>query len=203
LKSQAVDELLLPFFRAANSVLGSMGRNPTLYWGDMAPMIEARLSESAQEAEVRTTDSIARARRGYEERFSGMDEGTREAVVEAIVGTYAPEKYEQALEPCPACQNMCLLSGSYDVRWEPEVDVDGGEAYVSGAYPVVSFRPGHLECRVCGLELDGEEELQAAGFPEEWDLDEDVDPKDFPLDDEWAYSFLLERSQRPDALLSR
>lgn len=56
---------------------------------------------------------------------------------------------------------------------------DEGEPFATGAYPVVTFFPTWLECRICGLKLRYEE-LGAAGIPDSWQLDQnDVDPDDF------------------------
>jgi hypothetical protein len=42
----------------------------------------------------------------------------------------------------------------------------------------VTIFPRRLECRACGLRLEGEVELAAADVPSSWKL-EDVDPDDF------------------------
>jgi hypothetical protein len=46
-----------------------------------------------------------------------------------------------------------------------------------GAYVTVTLHPSYLHCRICQLELSGEDELQAAGVPSSWGLD--VDQSDF------------------------
>jgi hypothetical protein len=56
------------------------------------------------------------------------------------------------------------------VRWEEEY----GDDYSF----VATFVPGGLRCRACDLELDGEDELRAAGVESSWDV-EDADPADF------------------------
>jgi hypothetical protein len=46
-----------------------------------------------------------------------------------------------------------------------------------GAYPVVTFSPGQLECRFCGLKLDGEEEWPRRAYPRRGR--DNVNPSDF------------------------
>jgi hypothetical protein len=85
----------------------------------------------------------------------------------------------------PACASVLSFDGlgtalpfrSYgrrhserDTRWEPE---DEYSASLIG-----TFVPGYLRCRVCDLELDGEDELRIAGVPDSWELDY-VNPGDF------------------------
>jgi hypothetical protein len=76
-----------------------------------------------------------------------------------------------------ACASSRLTSTSRHRRHDWE-DVDS-EPFAAGAYPVVTVYPHRLECRVCGLQLTGEE-LTAAGIPDSSQLDQnDVDPDDF------------------------
>ncbi len=52
---------------------------------------------------------------------------------------------------------------------EVDYDRDGNP---ENAWPVLTFFAGGLECEVCGLELDGEEELQAAQLELSWQNEE-------------------------------
>ena len=49
---------------------------------------------------------------------------------------------------------------------------------------MVTYSPSYFHCRVCDLELDGEEQLTAAGIEKSWTID-DADPADFSEDDDW------------------
>jgi hypothetical protein len=97
-----------------------------------------------------------------------------------------PEKYEQDLYDCPACGTMALVHGSHDFDWEPDWEMgDDGLPWSPGAALTVTFRPGTLECRACGLVLDGQDQLMAAEVPESWEI-EDADPRDFnEPEEEW------------------
>jgi hypothetical protein len=126
---------------------------------------------------------LAAARLLFEDRYGRLDAEVRSAVLAGIEDSYNPTKYDDDLVDCPACTGRAITHGSYDVTWEPDWDYADGESYIAGAYPVVTYAPGYLKCNVCGLELDGEDQLRAAGIADSWQL-EDVDPADFYEADE-------------------
>jgi hypothetical protein len=86
-------------------------------------------------------------------------------------------RYKQQEIDCPACETTVVVDGDYDTEWEYE-DEDGPAI-------VVTFYPGHLWCRACDLELDGEDQMNAADLTP-WQLD-DADEADFYADlyDDW------------------
>jgi hypothetical protein len=101
-----------------------------------------------------------------------MEPDMRRAVLSAIEGGYQLENWEQDLVDCPACGNPALASGTYEVNWDVDVDHDDfGQPFLVGAEPTVTFFAGHLECRACGLGLDGLEELRAAGLASSWEME--------------------------------
>jgi len=54
------------------------------------------------------------------------------------------------------------------------------DVWENEAYPEVTFYPADLRCHVCGLALNGSDELEAAEFPLDWLIpQEEVDPSDF------------------------
>ena len=70
---------------------------------------------------------------------------------------------EALLWECPACgTEAALLQG--DNSLEVDVDVDHREGIIVAAGHYVEFQAGYLECLACGLELDGQEALEAAGI---------------------------------------
>jgi len=180
----ADEAALVPFIRACDHLLSNVpGGDRERMWGEFLPIVDARLSDSAKAAELLVADALASARLSFQARYSSLDEAVRDGVVSGIENSYDVTKYEQSAVDCPACTRTALTTGSYEVDWEADWDVEGGEAYVAGAYPVVTYSPGNLDCRVCGLELDGEEQLSAAGVPASWTLD-DADAADFYEPDE-------------------
>jgi hypothetical protein len=177
---------LVPFLKACETFLKEAGEPRDRFWGDAySTMVMTRISDSVKEAEVRAADAIASAKAAFDSRFAGQDTAVKSAIIKAIEASYDAEKYDEQLVDCPACYSTAILHGSTDVRWEAEYDYDGHEAYAVGVAPIVTFYAGHLNCRVCGLELDAEDELAAADVELSWDLD-DVDPQDWvPYDEDW------------------
>lgn len=186
LTSKAQDRILVPFITACDLLLDDMEASRDDFWGEYVELVDTHRAESVKAAEVEAAEAITRARMAFAERFTELDEPTRKAILTAIVEGYAPEKYEQDLYECPACGTMALVHGSHDIDWEPEWEIgDDGEPWSPGASLVVTFRPGTLECRACGLVLDGQDQLMAAEVPKSWEI-EDADPRDFyEPDEEW------------------
>jgi hypothetical protein len=179
-----VGVMLRPFLRACDHLLTAMDVDRDDFFGEFVGVADAQIKESTEDAERRVAEALASARLAFKERWLSLDEPARTSALASVEATYSPIKYEEDIVTCPACREPALVGGTYEVDWEADWDVEGsrGPAYIAGVYPVVKFSPGYLGCRVCGLELDGEEELAAAGIAESWMLD-DVDPRDFANDD--------------------
>ncbi len=188
LEPGAEDAALVPFIKACDHLLLSVpGGDRARIWGELVSIVDARLSDSAKAAELVVADALASARLAFDTRYASLDDAVRDGVLSSIENSYDVTKYEEDVVDCPACGRRSLTHGSYEVDWEADWDVEGGEGYVAGVYPVVTYSPGYLYCRVCGLELDGEEQLSAAGVPTSWTL-EDADAADFyepDEDDDW------------------
>jgi hypothetical protein len=112
----------------------------------------------------------------------------RATVLSSIAASYPKEtlglaRYQKQEAECPACHTVVLVDGDYSVEWEEEADY-GEEWYIADVIPVVTFYPGHLRCRACDLELNGDDEMNAADLTS-WQI-EDVDFDDFY--DEWESS---------------
>jgi hypothetical protein len=180
----AIEATTDAWLRACQALLDYAGRDTDDFWGELLPVVQVRLTKSAQEASRRATDKITSARLVFEGKVDALDRDVRAALVLAIEGSYVVEPYEQQLRVCPACGTLSLITGTVDVDWEPDWDFADGESYIAGAYPAVTFYPSSLECRACGLALSGDGELVAAGVERSWKLD-DVDPDDFRPEPDW------------------
>ena len=176
------NRFLLPFLQAGDLVVAAIKTKARAdLWGDYLEMVDAYLAESEEAIKAETVEAIVVARHTFETRYGDMESAVRDGVIKAIEAGYEPQKYEQDLIDCPACGHTALATGANRVDWEADWDVEGGEGYISGVYPTVTFIPGTVECRVCRLVLDPEDAVQAAGVPESWQF-EDVDPEDFYVD---------------------
>lgn len=177
--SESVDRSLVAFLRACRQVLGEAGWDEEEFWGEFQEMFTTRLSESSEAAAVRASEAITSARLRFQETYGHLDDEAQSIIARTIEASYALKGYEEQLVECPACGNQAFVSGRTDVDWEVDWETDEfGEPYASGASPTVTFFPGYLHCKVCGLELDGEDEIANASLDESWQL-EDVDPADF------------------------
>jgi hypothetical protein len=176
---QAAKQTLTPFLKASDHLLSYIRADKPAHWGDLQDLVTARLSDSIKESEVRAMEAVTSAKVEFGRRFGGIADTTlRDGLLKSIESTYSPAKYEEQLVDCPSCGRLALVSGAYEVEWEPDYDYADGESFIAGVYPVVTFYPGHLSCRVCELELDGEDELETAGIKKSWEL-EDIDSRDF------------------------
>lgn len=177
------------FLRATGLLMADLGQSAEEFWGPSADVVRVWSKESADEGELAAEHAIALAKSKFKELVESLPTAGAEAILQAFEAGYAQRpKYETDFVQCPACGRSALVSGSYDFDWEPDWDQEDGRAFVAGVYPVVRLHPGHLQCNVCKLELDGEDQLHAAGISGPWEI-EDVDVLDFIDDDsEWELS---------------
>jgi len=138
-------------------------------------LVATHLDKSLAEVNRVIADRIARARTEYEHKYGTLDDVHVQSIVRSVEGAYGAEGYENQLAECPACGNLGMLSGGFDVDWEADFDRDGTP---TGAYPIVTLTPSTFDCHHCNLELNGAGELKAAGFGDQINI-EDVDPSDF------------------------
>src|SRR5438309_2029939 len=80
------------------------------------------LEENVEGARLRVETALAIARREFERRFGALDDPTREAMLRVIEAGYAPEKYDEQLLDCPACDTPALVLGSVKVEMDEDWD---------------------------------------------------------------------------------
>jgi hypothetical protein len=174
------ERALVPFLKACDALLGPLGLARGHFWKDLTELVETRISEAAQAADIRATEALAAARLRFKSRYAEIEDEMRNAMLKLVEEGYQVEEYEQDLIDCPACGRRAQVVGSTEVvDWKPDYDRDDfGDTYIVGMYPTVMFYPARLECHCCGLRLDGEDELRSARIERSWQL-EDVDPAAF------------------------
>jgi hypothetical protein len=163
----------VPFLRAMGVLLDDLDLDPSDFWGDFAALVEATVREHVAEAEVRLEAALVAARREFARRYAGLEESEQRVVIKSIEATYLPTQYEEETCVCPACGHEALLQGETETEWVMEEDGD--------ASFLAHFVGYILNCRVCGLEIDGDE-LERAEV--EVDFDIEADPADFYDPDE-------------------
>lgn len=175
--------MLVPYLRASRQLLGEGGYDEDQYWGEFKKVVDLRVAKQTEAAIARAQEAMTAALLRFQQKYGHLGEDVQPAVLRAIEESYSPAKYDEQLVGCPVCPTVGLAWGSTEVEWQADWDYADGESYIAGGYPEVTFFPGGFVCRACELELDGEEELAAAGIETSWEL-EDVDAADF-YDDEY------------------
>jgi hypothetical protein len=182
--------LLVPYIDAMRIMGEALGVNFDEMFADYSELAKEVLEQSIEEAQVRVTAKIARAKQVFAERYGDMQgEGLR-TVIRAVEATYGLMRYDEELSVCPACGYTAKLIGHHSLRdWEYDSDEEGN---VSSRSAIVDLYVEELGCAVCGLELQGDDELSAAGMPTTIELEdvdsedfEQNDPEDYDHDDDW------------------
>jgi hypothetical protein len=179
--SSDAEDALIPYLKASERLRDALDLDREEYWGEFVELVDSALEENVKRARLRVETALPVARNEFERRFGALDDTTRAAMLSVIESGYKLEKYEEQLLECPACETQGVVYGSLKLDYEPDYDRDG---FVDNASLIVTFVPSSFWCAACGLELDGREELDAAGIEEPWVL-EDVDEADFAEDHEW------------------
>lgn len=138
-----------------DALLPSVGMSRSEYWGESAEMVEdhSRRRLSAIEASFRRKVEAAKSR--YRRIVEPMNRPERSSYIAALTPTDPSDAFDEVPVNCPACGQKGVLGGYPDPQWEADWDVEGGEAYVSGAYvKAIEVHGTSFSCRVCGLSLD-------------------------------------------------
>jgi hypothetical protein len=165
------------FFRAINGLLTI---DPEKFWAPHAEMVATLLNQEGESVAQAVAIKIAKAR-VQADRLRGLPQF--EAVVVASSAKAAAEETDDVLlYECPACgERTATVVGDN----EPVVDWDGDDWASTGGVELV---PRELRCSLCGLVLDGSDELSAASIPDaianprldpgdlygDWEPDEDL-----------------------------
>lgn len=139
------------------------------------------IDDSSREIEKILTIKIARAKRVFDEKFGELEVKTVDEIAETIRQSYTLYEYYDEYETCPACSNTGLSSGTYEVEWE-QADWDNATPE-----PIVRLNVERFICKICGLFLDGRDEIIAAKLQDKITI-ENVDVK-FLLEMGYNYEY--------------
>lgn len=179
--SSSVQPFVLPFLKASEQVREALALDRDDYWGEYIALADSTLREHVAAAELKAAAAVGAAKAAFSERFGGLDHASRWAAIEAL----EPDTffgYEEQSATCPACGSAALASGTVETEWRYEEDGHDGFIPTLDA----TFFAETLRCAICGLTLDDDDELRAAGVELSWSID--VDPEDFieePDEDYW------------------
>lgn len=134
------------------------------FWDPHSDLVRVTLDETTAIVARHVAEKLGAAAATYRRRFSSLDEHQRSSLVHLAEGDAARRQSDESLlRECPACgMDAALLHGENAV--EVDIDVDHREGVIVGTGHYVEFRADSLDCLACALELDGQEELEAAGY---------------------------------------
>jgi predicted RNA-binding Zn-ribbon protein involved in translation (DUF1610 family) len=163
--------------RAAELLLPKLTRTPADFWGNFHGAIMGRLDRRSTAISNRVADKLASSKERWEQLQSRLGESAAEALQHAAANVKLDE--DQELLACPVCGTEGVASGSVEVQEEPEADHDGDYWYISGVSLIPIMHVDTFRCPVCGLYLEGEEELKVADIDTELHSDRTIDPRDY------------------------
>lgn len=185
------DEVAQLAIRGASEILRLMDRSFEEFFADWATPARALLDEHATKVHRIVQLRLSRARDAFAQRFAGLTDQERRAELAALdVHPSTAHDDSKSAIACPACEQPGVLSGTNDIWFEADYDVADGDEYISGVSTTVVLIPDGFSCPVCGLRLQGSEQLVEAA------LDETVELREAFEEDVEAYYTDLQASSR-------
>lgn len=140
--------------KAISAMLEHLEISEHAFWGRFTSSVNIAVDEQRSEIERDVEIRIKQARHLFEDRFAGLPEGMKERALqipEDIVSGLSMSTGDTLLITistlkCPACGEDA------NITMTP----------ISASSTGATVRPDHLSCRVCGLELNGPEEIRAS-----------------------------------------
>ncbi len=174
--SAAADAVAELAVRGAVEILDKNNRTHDMFFGDWSTPARALLDEHATKVHQLVQLRLSLARDAFTQRFSGLTEQDRDAQLATLDVRPATVADDTKLAvTCPACTQHGVLTGTDDIDFEPDWDVEAGESYLSGVYATVILRADTFNCPVCGLRLNGTEQLTEAALDTVVELREATD----------------------------
>lgn len=185
------ERLVLAFVNQADAFLEDLGRDRATFWAGQLGVVDALLADANDKIAREVAIKVAGARAEFERRYGdGPPEVLR--LVRQLAGSSRIHADEERMQ-CPACASPARESGEHEVDWDFEQDDDGRLRATLGK---VWFNALAFECRVCGLELEDEAQLAAAGMEQRW-LVPGAHPKDYNMgfDEDLLYEAWRDRER--------
>jgi hypothetical protein len=189
------ERLVVAFVRQADAFLEDLKRDRGEFWAGQVGVVDALLAEATDKTARKVAVRIAGARAEFERRYG---DGPAE-VLNLVRQMAASSRLDEATEriQCPACESPGVSIGEHEVEWD---SAPGEDRRFRPPRGKVWFDAFTFECSVCGLVLEDDAELVAAGMGVRRLLP-DADPSDYDpgFDAELLYEiFRREREERED-----
>ena len=179
--SSSIQPFVLPFLKASEQIREALALDRDNYWGEYITVADSTLREHVAAAELKAAAAVGAAKAAFSKRFGGLDDASRSAGIAALEpDTF--KGYEEQPATCPACGSTALAAGTVETEWRYEDDGHDGFIPTLDA----TFFAETLRCAICGLTLNDDDELRAAGVERAWSVE--VDPEHFieePDEDYW------------------
>jgi len=172
-----VKTVFVRYVAAVQILSEALGLDLAAVFGPYDEFARRTLDTTAEDVRAYVAAEVAQALGRFATRFKHMPPDSRKAMIEIAERSVSIQKYAQQQIECPACGQLAVAGGDYEVG-EWEVDSYDDEGQPDGAFLPVTLHASELNCPVCGLQLGAAEELEAAGIDVNIDVD-DVDPGDF------------------------
>ncbi|WP_330440582.1 hypothetical protein OHB44_10265 [Micromonospora sp. NBC_00821] len=156
---------------AVGQILDALDVDPAEFWGGYADTARVLVAERADSIGTAVRLRLAEAGRIFAMRFGHLSTAQLAEVAEApglAFPAFITNETHAEEQRCPACSHKGWLVGFYGAVYEAvTVLADGGD-------PPSQIRPSDAEaileaerfvCPYCSLELEGQEELNAADLP--------------------------------------
>jgi hypothetical protein len=172
------ERILTAFVQQADALLADLGRAREDFWGGQLGVVEALLRDAGDKLAQRVKVKLA----GAEAMLERQSASYGEAAIRALrtVSRSEPLTDAQRFYACPVCDCFGIAAGEHTVQWVPAGwDKKTGRAFELDGE--VWFSARAFRCRLCGLRLDSEAEISAAGLDPEWKI-EDADWRDYEPD---------------------
>jgi hypothetical protein len=138
------DRVFVPYLRASEALRETVGIDRGSYWGEFTDLVDSALKENVAKARVRVETALAIARTECARRFGSLDDATRQAILSVVEAGYRPEKYDEQLLDCPACDTPALVYGSVQIEYDE--DWDHREGILINVHPIFNFTPQGMRC---------------------------------------------------------
>lgn len=167
------ERLVVAFVHQADAFLADLGRDRAAFWGAQLGVVDALIADATDKTAREVAIRVAGARADFERRYG---DGPAEVLqlVRQLAASARLDSTDERVH-CPACASPGTSLGDHEVEWDFGHD---GSGRFRARLGKVWFNAVAFECSVCGLQLDDDAELAAAGLEVRWPV-LGADPNDY------------------------